>query len=62
MLPAKRRPVHESDAIRCERRLVAHDSPTGIAARILAKHPGLTVAQIKVVLRALASNVVPASA
>ncbi|CAA9531502.1 MAG: peptidase S8 and S53 subtilisin kexin sedolisin [uncultured Thermomicrobiales bacterium] len=30
---------------------------TGIAARILAKHPGLTVFQLKTVLRALAANV-----
>jgi subtilisin family serine protease len=30
---------------------------TGLIARLLAKHPGLTVFQIKTVLRALASNV-----
>lgn len=30
---------------------------TGIVARILAKHPGLTVFQIKTILRALAANV-----
>jgi subtilisin len=33
---------------------------TGMAARILGKHPGLTVSQTKIVLRALASNVGPA--
>lgn len=34
---------------------------TGLAARILAKHPGLTVFQLKTVLRALAANVGAAS-
>jgi subtilisin family serine protease len=30
---------------------------TGLVARLLAKHPGLTVFQVKTILRALASNV-----
>jgi subtilisin family serine protease len=30
---------------------------TGLVAKILAKHPGLTVFQIKTILRALATNV-----
>lgn len=33
---------------------------TGLVARILAKHPGLTVYQLKTVLRALAANAPPA--
>jgi subtilisin len=32
---------------------------TGIVARILGKHPNLTVFQMKVILRALSSNVLP---
>jgi subtilisin len=31
---------------------------TGLVARILAKHPGLTVFQLKAILRALAANIV----
>jgi len=29
---------------------------TGMVARILAKHPGLTMFQVKMILRALAAN------
>ena len=34
---------------------------SGLVARLLGKHPGLTVFQVKTVLRALAANLAPAS-
>jgi subtilisin len=36
---------------------VAAPHITGIVARILEKHPGLTVFQVKAILRALSANV-----
>jgi subtilisin family serine protease len=33
---------------------------SGLVARILAKHPGVTVSEMKVILRALAANVLHA--